>query len=297
MSMPRDPLFRVGDPAHNLIPPAGGAIWYPLHDSLLAAGVPNLPTLVELGTPHGSKWGTAGMYTLQAANTTNALNVLDDAEDLVLNSQLSLVGMQAGQQFIIACEASYVAAPTGNSMLWCFGKNTGTASFYGLQISAGEAPSLAYRGKNSSGSSTVTMTAQSGTFASFRNQGVFACVLGVKPLDARYVDLELRLGNGTLSAYYTSTASGDMHATAGDAPPGISGGVSMANHGGLTLGSHMGAVAADNFWGNGAGNTGAIGNFAARKFNSYSATRVAKTMAFMLARKRDFPRNLCSDYT
>lgn len=296
MSMVRDPLFRVGEPAHNLIPSAGGAVWYPLHDSLLAAGIADLPALAELGTPSGAKWGTSGMYTLPEANTDCALNAVEDEDDLFLSSHLSLYPATLDAHYIIALDASYVAAPSGNSALWSWGKDTGTASLLGLDITSGELPRFNARGKDSSATTNQSLTAQSGTFAAFRNQGIFSLVLGVRMVSASAVDVELRLGNGTLSAHYAASNVDVLNAgTGGTAVPGISGGVTMGNFGGLYLGC-KGAASPTNFWGRGAGNTGAVGNFSARRFPTYSASRVADALAFMVARKRDFPRSLSSDY-
>lgn len=302
MSMVRDPLFRVGEPAHNLIPSAGNAIWYPLHDSSLMAGIAGLPTLVETvtsGAASGAAWTTPGLYTFPANNgTTNdvVLRAIDDDEDRLLDAQLSLYGMAAGQQTIIACEAAYTAAPGGTATLWCYGKQSGSTSFYSLSITSAEAPQLAYRGKSSSGQPNRALTAQSGSFGQFRGQGIFAVVLGIRPTDGQYADLELRVGNGTLSAYFAATGV-DMWATGGTAPPGISGSTTAAQFGGVTLGARLGSAGApETWWGRGAGNTGAVGNFAARRFGSYSAARVADTLAYLLSRKRDFPRNLGADF-
>lgn len=297
MSMPRDPVLYTATPSHNLIPGAGSAVYYALHNSSLAAGIEGLPgPLTELGTPSGAKWDTPGMYTLPTANADCALNVRDDADDLFIDSQMSLYGMQVGQQYITAIEASYSADPNTNCTLWCYGRNTGTASFYALMINGAELPRLERRGGGASGSLQTTLDVQSGTFAAFRGQGIFALVMSLRPVSATAVDVEMRMGNGALSAYYTLTAA-DMTVTGGSTPPGVQGGISMADFGGLMLGGRGAAGGgADNLWGAGAGNTGAIGNFSARKFGTYSASRVADTLAVMLSRPRDFPRTLCSDY-
>lgn len=295
MSMVRDPVFHVGDPSHNLIPAAGGAVWYPLHDSLLLPGIAGLPSLTELGTPSGSKWSVAGMYTLPAVNTNCALNAVDDAEDLFLNSQLSLYGMAVGEHRIIVMDASYLAAPAAQSMLWSYGLNNSNATLFGLAIDGAEAVKFVHRAKNAGGATNASTTAMSGTFAAFRNQGIFTTVLGIRVVSASVIDVEMRMGNGTLSAHYA--ASGIDVTAGGTAPPGISGGITVALHGGLRLGGRgVTGGGADNCWGSGTGNGGAVGNFSARKFSSYSSSRVADTLATVLARKRDYPRNLSADF-
>lgn len=302
MSMPRNPIFNVAVPAHNMIPAAGGAVWYPLHDDSLAAGIPELPTLTETitGSAHADKWTTPGFYTFPLDNgATNdvELGCQDDDEDLHINSQLSLVGMAVGDHFITCLEASYTQAPGSSSCLWAHGKNNSTATLLGLQISSAEVPIFMTRAQGEGSASTPTLTASFGTFTAFKNQGTFALVMGIRPLSSTNVEVELRMSNGTLSAIYALASTDILGANTG--LPGVQGGISMANFGGFSLGYRNGASAADNWWGRGSGgggNLGRIGNFSARKFTTYSATRVADTLASMLVRPRDFPRTLCTDY-
>lgn len=297
MSMARDPLFRVGDPAHNLIPAHGGAVWYPLHEALLTAGVAGLPALTELGTPSGSKWGTSGAYTFPTANTDCALLAADDATNLYLSSQLSLYPGAVDVHIIIALDLSFSVAPSGSSTLWSFGKYS-TASLIGIDMTASEVPRFVARGKGASSGTAVqqNLTAQSGTLTSFRNQGLFSMVVGIRLVDVTsttaHADVELRAGNGTLSAYYTAS-NVDVRGDGSDVP-GISGGILMSDFGGLYLGAR-GATSPTNFWGSGASQVGKLGNFSARRFETYNAARVTDALAFMVNRQRDFPRNFCSD--
>lgn len=300
MTMPRNPVFFTGEPSHNLIPAAGSALWHPLHDSSLVPGIVGIPTLTKtvVGSVNAGEWSTPGLYTFPVNNggagNTVSFNALDTDPELLMDSQLSLFGMTIGQHYLTALQASYVAAPDGNSTLWCYGKNT-TASFYALELTSGEAPRLNRRGKGATGGTGTPLTAQSGTFTSFKNQGVFSLVLGLRPVSATAVDVEMRMGNGTLSAHYALSGL-DMTVTDGSAPPGVSGGILMSDFGGLTLGARGTSTTPDNFWGRGAGNTGQIGNFSARKFNNYDANRVTNALAYMLSRQRDFPRNFSTDY-
>lgn len=291
MSMPRDPVFVTSEPSHNLIPTAGNAIWFPLHDSSLLPGVPSLPTMAEVGTPSGSKWGTAGLYTFQTTNTTNVLNALDDDDDRYMDGVLSLVSMTG--HLIVAFDVSYTDAPGGTSCVWWYGRNSIPASALALSITSSEGPQFLARGRgNSAGTSTTTnLTATSGTWTQFKNQGRFSAVLGIRPTTSVLVDVELRLGNGSLSAIYTGTDIDVVQASlSGTHPPGANTGITMADFGGLTFGGRNASSVGtyDNFWGRGGTNVGRVGNFQARKYATYSSTRVTEKLAKMLARPRDF---------
>lgn len=303
MSMPRDPSFYTSDPAHNLIPGVGDAVWYPLHDSSLLAGIDLLPALTEIvvsGSVSGAKWGTAGVYTFPTNNGGTdkvLLRATDDIDDLYLDSVMSFVGAAAGEHRIICCEASYDTAPSTSATLWGYGRGTATYSYYGFMLNAAEVPRIEIYPRGASGSQQTSLTAQSGTFASLHGNGVFACVIGFRLITATTMAVELRAGNGTQSCYYASSADLNLLVNSGTHPPGHTDGQSMATFLGLSLGArHSGAGTGDLFWGSGAASTGKVGNFSARRFPSYSSSRVADALTFMLNRKRDFPRSLCSDY-
>lgn len=297
MSMPRDPVFHVGEPAHNLIPAAGGAVWYPLHaSSLLVSGIAGIPALALTGTPAADPYTTAGVYTFPTNNTDAVLKAEDNAVNLYLSSQLSLYGSAVDSHVIVAMDLSFSAAPTGTATIWGWGRNLSASTLIGMDLTSGESPRFIYRAKGSSAIANPAFTVSSGTFASFRNQGVFSMVVGIRVVSATNITIELQLGNGTLSALYTLASTDVTDAGGGSVLPGISDGVTMADFGGLYLGARM-TSALSNFWINGAANVGAIGNFSARKFATYSASRVTDTLAYMLARKLDFPRNLSSDYS
>lgn len=294
MSMPRDPIFHTEEPSRNLIPAAGGAVHYPLHaDSLLVAGISGLPDLVQLGTPAGSPYATAGVYTFPTNNTDAALQAEEHATNLYLDAHLSLYGSAVDSQIIVAMDVSFSAAPAGTATLWCWGRNLSASTIIGLDLTSSETPRFLHRSKGGT-LANPTMTADSGTFAAFRNQGVFSLVMGLRLVTSTTLAVDMLLGNGALSAQY-SLAEFDVLG-AGTAIPGISDGITMADFGGLYLGTR-GAAVPQNYWGNGAANVSALGNFSARKFDSYSAPRVTEVMDYMVNRKRDFPRNLCSDYS
>lgn len=298
MSMIRHPAVYTATPARNLVPGAGGAVWYPLHGDF-TAGIEGLEPLVEVGTPSGSVWGTPLVWTAQTANTTNGAIAEDDVDNLYNNSQLSLVGMAVGDQFITCLRASYTIQPTGVASLWSHGKQNSTASQIGLNITSGQIPTFQHRSKGQTdGAYSATMTQAGGTaFSALRNAGIFALVMGVRPVSTTEVDVELRASNGTDSVHYTITALDLMSDVGATELPGVSGGISMANFVGLSIGFRNGASSPETFWGHAATSVGQIGDFAARKFATYDADRVADTLASMLARPGEFPRTLCRDYT
>lgn len=295
MSMIRHPSVYTTTPSRNLVPAAGSAIWYPLHGDF-SAGINGLPSLTEIGTPSGSVWGTPLVWTAQTANTTNGLNAEDDIDDLYNDSQLSLVGMAVGDQYITCLRASYTHQPDGVATLWGHGKQNSTATLLGLQITSGRLPQITHRAKGQTTQTSTTMTAQGATtFTDFQNQGIFELVMSLRPVSANTVDIEMRMSNGTLSAHYA--LSGEDMLGDGTTLPGVSGGVSMANFVGLSIGFRNGASAAETFWGRGTSCVGQIGGFAARKFSTYDSNRVADTLASMLPRPGEFPRTLCLDHS
>lgn len=292
MSMIRDPLIRSVNNGHNLLPQAGGGIWLPLHNSSFLPGVPNLPTVVETvaaGSASGSKWATKGMYRFPDDNgTTNnvILQCTDDIDDLYLDQVLTLVGAPA--HLLICMQASYDAVPSGNSNLFCYGRNSAVDSttFYGLDITSAEAVRFARLGKGGT-TSTTTLTAQLSGFASLRGNGVFNLSLGIRFTGETTADIEVQASNGTQTCIYTGTGL-NMLTAGGTALPGWDAAFLMAEFVGLALGGRNGASGPDANWGNGSGNTAEIGNFQARKYATYSATRVADKLAKMLARPRDY---------
>lgn len=310
MSMIRHPAVYTAPPSRNLVPPAGSAVWYPLHDSSLEPGVPDCPALTADGTPAADPWVTDCVYTFQTANTTNGLSAVDDIDDLYNDSQLSLVGSAVGDQFMVALWASYTVAPNGNAQLYAHGKDTGTATVIGLQLSSSEVPIFYHRSKGQSTTNvSETLTADSGTFTSLKNTGLFAVVVSLRPTSVSadltvlgataLFDIAVHASNGTQSCIYASTGVDFLQYDQGGRElPGVSGGVSMANFGALTIGCRLNSSSAlSNFWGRNTACVGAIGGFAARRFATYSSTRAADTITSMLARPHEFPRTFCLDYS
>lgn len=301
MTMIRHPSVYTDSSSTNLIPGAGSAVWYPLH-GMLNPGIVDLPVAEEIitaGSASGSKWTTDGVYTFPDDNgVTNdiAVRAVDDPDDLFIDSQMSMVGMVADNHFITTVQAYYDVDPNATSCLWCYGRSaSGTATCIALQISGAEVPSVILLGKGGTQNSAA-LSADSGTFASLRGT-LFTLVLGLRAVSTSAVDIELRMSDGTTTAIYSASAQDVMQGGA-TAPPGVSGGVTMANFTGLTLGARVASGGTtENWWGRTASNTGKIGGFAARKFTTYSATRVTDTLASMLARPLEFPRTLCRDYT
>lgn len=300
MSMVRDPLFHVADPAHNRIPPAGSAIWYRLRDAS-PTGIAGLPSLVKtvVGSVSASEYADSTLYQLPDDNG-NPLGeggvspryvqfiAEDDEDDLFLDQVLTLVGMQVGEQIIVGVDVAYVEQASTTGMLWGFGR-TSTHSHIGFGITSGELPLFAWRPKGDpSTNHSQNLTLMSGSsFAAFKGQGRFAVVTSIVPASATTVDVEMRIGNGTLTGVY-SYAGIDIR-TGGTENPGVSGGVSMSNFGGLAIGSLLGASAATQFWGRGATNVGRIDQLVAAR-RAYSASRTADVLAQMTTTHRlDFP--------
>lgn len=302
MSMIRHPSVYTTTPSRNLVPAAGSAIWYPLHGDF-SAGINGLPSLTEIGTPSGSVWGTDLVWTAQTANTTNGGYAVDDENDLYNNSQLSLVGAVTDtDQFITALTASYTVTPSGAAMLWAHGRLSSGASLLGLGLSSGGVPQLHHRAKSQVGGSLVdSLTLGSVTdFEDFKGQGLFALVMSLRMVSASNCEVELRMGNGTLSANYTGTIDVLQlgAGTPGTALPGYPPGYTFSSFGGLTIGHRLSSAgAAEAFWGSNTACVGQIGGFAARKFTTYDADRATDTLASMLARPGEFPRTLCLDYS
>lgn len=304
MTMIRHPAVYTAPPSRSLVPAAGSGIWYPLHDSSLASGIVDVPDAVRTltGSPHANEWDTPLMITFPVTNGDAAdmvaIQVTDDENDLYVDSQLSLVGMAVGDQFITAMQASYTASPGGNSFLWAYGKDNSTASMLGFYISSGEVPGFYHRAKGQTTTGvTDPLTASVSTFTTLKNQGTFNLVASIRPVSATEVDIELQASNGTQACTYTASAIDVLQAAnSGTELPGVSGGITMANFVGLGIGGRNGASTFGNCWGRGT-NTGRLGGFAARKFSTYSANRVTDTIASMLARPGEFPRTLCLDYS
>ena len=307
MTMIRHPAVYTAPPSRSLVPAAGSGIWYPLHGDF-TAGIEDLEPLVETGTPSGSVWGTPLVWTAETNNTANGSLATDDEDNLYNDAQLSYVGAAVGNQFVYAMRASYSAATGGNSFLFGYGRDSATYTLTGLYVSSSDVPGFYHRAKGQSVSgATSALGGDTGTFVSLRGQGIFELVLSVhvKQVSAdltvsgatALVDLVLHASNGTQSCIYSASDVDILQwANDGRELPGISGGVTAANMGGLSIGGRLNASAVmGNGWGRGAGNVGPVGGLAVRKFTTHDADRVPATLASMLARPGEFPRTLCLD--
>lgn len=291
MSMPRSPVFVTSEPAHNLIPAAGSALWYPARNA--GPGISGLPTLAEVflaplaSNPGG--YGTSGWYTLPTDNGGASggvgLRAIDDDEDRFLDAVMSFTDMTVGQEWLFACEAQYVEQ-TAVGTLWAYGI-AATTSLWALQASTSEVPQFVSRAIGAGSQTTTSMTAAGGqTLDAFKSQGRFAAVLSVRCVSTYGVDVALHIGNAAVgSGIYT--LSGEAIGGVGNAPPGANG-ADPATHGGLMIGARGGASNPSNFWGNGASNDAAIDNFQARRYSAYSATRAAEKLAKLIARPAEF---------
>lgn len=309
MSMIRHPAVYTAPPSRSLVPAAGSGIWYPLHGDF-TAGIEGLEALVETGTPSGSVWGTPLVWTAQTDNAANGSLATDDDDNLYNDAQLSYVGAAAGNQYVYAMRASYSDDTGGNSFLFGYGKDSSTHTLTGLYLSSSNVPGFYHRAKSQDTNGvTSALSAVTSTFVSLQGQGIFELVFSVHVTQVSadltvggatcLVDLLLHASNGTEACVYSASDVDILqYANGGRELPGISGSVTGATMGGLALGGRLNTSAVmGNCWGRGTGNVAQLGGFAARKFGTYSASRVADTLASMLARPGEFPRTLCADFT
>lgn len=294
MSLIRNPAVYTGAPLHNSIPAAGSAFWYRLRDSVDTSGIEGIPPLAKTGTPSGSEYADPTMYTLPLDNGASApiqFIAQEDATDLFLNRVLTMVGMTAGEQIIVAMDLSYIEQATTNGTLWTWGVNS-AHSVVGFNITSGEIPQLNYKPRNGSTYTSTALTFGTGSnFAAFKSVGRFACVMGFRVLDATHVDVTMRIGNGTLTGNYT-LSNVDMRLD-GTANPGISGGSSMSTFVGLSIGS-AGVTGGPNtsFFGRGGTNTAKLDNVIGWR-GTYAAGRTAAVLNEMaVTHKLDFPPSL-----
>lgn len=295
MSMPRDPLFRVGLSAHNRLPFAGSAFWYRLRDSVDPVGIEGIPPMTKTliaGSASGSAYSDPTFYQLPTdnGNTDTVQFVAQENEnDLFLDSVLTLQGMVAGEQIIVAQSLAYVEQASTNGYLWTWGSD-GNHSQWGFYITTGEVPTLRYRPRNGSGA-TQTLTAGGGTtFASFKGVGRFSVVMSAHVIDTTHIDVQMLIGNGTLTATYTASNIDVSGGGGASVNPGISGGSSMANFVGLSVGS-SGAAGGTNtsFFGRGATNVVKLDQIIGWR-GTYDADLMAAVLDSMaVTHKLDFP--------
>lgn len=300
MVMPRQPLLPVIVPSRNRLPLAGAGLWYPLHGTFESriADVQDAAEVVIAGSANADKWTEGpGFYTFPDDNgDTNDVVIraahLDDDTDY-LNDVLGLESAALDTQIIVACEGSFVEQADASGALWSYGVQT-SASCYGIQVSSTEKVQLHWRGYDAStvsqvGTGTIDFTGVD--FTAVKGQGRFVLASSIKVTGALTVLWEAVLAHSSLGTSNTISYEMDFGANSGTARAGR-GAQTAAQHLGLHIGARATASAADLYFGKGATNTGRIGNFCARRFSTYDATRLAAVAADMLARPRSFPRTL-----
>jgi hypothetical protein len=159
---------------------------------------------------------------------------------------------------------------------------------WGLSFTSAGLPNISHRARNDTGVVNTVLDLVSGSaLSAFIGQGAFQIALGIKILSATSVDVELRAGNGTLSSVYTKTAY-NMMGAAGTALPGRSGGTTVANFGGVTIGARHTGSSFDAFAGLGAANLARYAAWQAKDYAAWRADRVSDVLADAILRQGDF---------
>lgn len=291
--MPRVPLYYQLHPAHNRLPSAGTALWYPLHGSLQPA-IEDTPFAAEAvtGVAAVDKWTrTLFGYGFPSDNgTTNssAIRIADisDEDDPVVDQVMSLRDLAIGAEIVVVNQMSFVEQDLSSGAIWTYGRNS-AFSGYGLMMTTAEILQLFYRGADSSGSSTANFTLSGPvTLTSLKGQGLFSMAVSFRRTGAMTTDVSVALVHPSLGTS-TGSVSVDWNVNGATALAG-KGGTSVANYAGVTLGARQGA-SLDTFFGRGATNLAFLGNWAARKFAAYDAARLTDTVSSLLLRPADIP--------
>lgn len=301
MSMIRTPALYTATPLHGRIPEAGTAFSYALRRNggqALITGIPDLTKTVT-GVVSDSEYTDPRLYQYPNDNgNTNKVQWVaaeDEDEGSALNRVLTLRGMSVGEQIIVATDLAYEEQAGTNGTLWSWGAN-GAKSLIGFAISVGEVPQFHFRANTASGGSLGSQAMTSvgvSTFADFKAQGRFACVMSIVPVSATTVDVEMRIGNGTLEGRYTASAIDVTQAGSGT-NPGYINGTSMATFVGLSIGSLGAAGANVSYWGRGGANVGRQDVLHGWR-GTYNASRTAAVLEDMVATNvLDFPPALAT---
>lgn len=262
---------------------ASGLIYYPLHGNANSRNGA-FTNLLETGSP---VWTNEGYLTQPVNNATTALNSRKSA---VHNSVLSLADMLGGEELVIACEARTNGATNVTiQTFWAFGNDGGTHGYYSLHL------------RSDSGGFNFHSRAKGGTLQSFEI-GMDAALPTIRNITSRLVvvaslemlaptSMRLRIAYALQggSVLYTTPTDPINTLLGGTNPPGDTG---STEHAGLTLGarptvSYTNAVPAFGayFGGNSTSDQGALGNYQARRFPSYSAARLGTVAQEMLSRR------------
>lgn len=303
MSMIRHPVVYTGDPIHNRLPPLGRAFWYKLRDSSEQRGMAELPALTKTvtGSESGSAYTDATLYQFPTDNgNTNTVEwVAEEDEDaLYVDSVCTLVGMEADEQIIVALDIAYVEQATSDGALWALGSFS-SAGHIGFGITSAEAPQLHYRPRTPSGggsNSTQALTYVSGdTFEAFKAQGRFTVVTSIHVLSSTTIDVEMRIGNGTLEGLYRYTTPIDvLGAGINNHNPGFSG-QTIENFRGFAIGCIANSdTGSTRPFGRGATNVARIDQVVGWR-GTYDAGLTAAVLEDMAVTNRlDFPPSLCA---
>lgn len=278
----------------QLLVPAD-AVWYPLHGDAVSA-VPTLPTLAFTSAAAGN-WNAQGYYALPSGNNSDVMN---SDNSLALDAVLSMAGMVAGNQWIIAHEMT-TPNHTATGFVWTYGNDGGTASYYALSMINTEVLQLSVRGAGDAAAARVHQwtsnpLALTGTRCTI--------VLSIEAQSATTVlarILKSNFGTDSEPEDFGYSALLDVRGS-GSANPSRNG---FVNHAGLSIAGRpttgwtpanrltVSNYGATTLFGNGSGN-GRIGNFQARKFSSYDSTRQAAVMSDLLAKPREFSATLAA---
>lgn len=300
MSMIRSPVVYTGETLHGRLPALGRAFWYKLRDSSEQRGMVELPALTKTvtGSESGSAYTDATLYQFPTDNgNTNTVEwvATEDEDTLYVDSVCTLVGMEAGEQIIVALDIAYVEQATSDGALWALGSFS-SAGHIGFGFTSAEAPQLHYRPRTTSGgsNSTQALTYASGdTFAAFKAQGRFTVVTSIHVLSSTTIEVEMRIGNGTLEGLYTYTTPIDVLG-AGINNPGFSG-QTIANFRGFAIGCIANSdTGSTRPFGRGATNVARIDQVIGWR-GTYDAGLTAAVLEDMAVTNRlDFPPALCS---
>jgi hypothetical protein len=268
-----------------LIPSA--SVCYPMHGDFVPRNATQ-PTLA-LATGATGNWNAQGYYAFPAGNTTDVAN---SDNSITLDSVLSTVGMQPGNQWIIAHEQT-TPNHSGTGFVWCYGNDGSSQSFIAMAMISTEVFQFQFRGVGASVATTHQFVMSSLPLTGKRCSVVLSIeaqsqtTVIVRAL-ARTLDSD--------AAWLDLGASGvlDLRANSATANPGRA----TVNHAGLTIGARpttgwtpAGKATIGNYaslFGNGSGN-GRVGNLCARKFGTTDAARLQAVADSLWAKPREYP--------
>ena len=265
------------------------AVWYPLHGDA-SANVSGQPTL-SLSSAATGNWTTQGYRTFPAGNTTDILN---SDNSTVLDSIFSMIGMEEGNQWIIAHEST-IPNHTGTGFIWCYGNDGSSWSHIGLALLNTEKLQFFMRGIGASAQVTHSFTGMDALPTAGQRCTIVTSIEAQSPTTFLVRALYRAVGDAAFkdtgySALFNCLANGGTN-------PGRTG----VNHAGLTIGGRPSSgwtpanrLTIGNYaslFGNGSG-SGRLGNFVARKYSTYNADRLAAVASDLWASPREYPESL-----